>query len=66
MTISMRKTATDGSNTANKLGTFGGVFIPGILTIPGIILFLRLGYVAGNAGSGRGSKIRIETRGGEL
>ena len=64
MTISMRKTATDGSNTANKLGTFGGVFIPGILTIPGIILFLRLGYVAGNAGSGRGSKIRIETRGG--
>jgi amino acid transporter len=32
------------------LGTFGGVFTPSILTILGIILFLRLGYVVGNAG----------------
>ena len=39
MTISMRKTATNWSNKANKLGTFCGVFTPGILTIPGIILF---------------------------
>ena len=35
------------------LGTFPGVFTPSILTILGIILFLRLGYVVGNAGLGR-------------
>ena len=32
------------------LGTFGGVFTPSILTILGIILFRRLGYVVGTAG----------------
>ncbi len=32
------------------LGTFAGVFTPSVLTILGIILFLRLGYVVGNAG----------------
>ena len=32
------------------LGTFVGVFTPSILTILGIILFLRLGYVVGNTG----------------
>jgi amino acid transporter len=35
------------------LGTFAGVFTPSILTILGIILFLRLGYVVGEAGLGR-------------
>lgn len=35
------------------LGTFAGVFTPSILTILGIILFMRLGYVVGNAGLGR-------------
>ena len=34
----------------NKLGTFSGVFTPSILTILGIILFMRLGYVVGSAG----------------
>lgn len=33
-----------------SLGTFAGVFTPSILTILGIILFLRLGYVVGSAG----------------
>jgi len=33
-----------------KLGTFTGVFTPSILTILGIILFLRLGYVVGSSG----------------
>ena len=33
-----------------SLGTFSGVFTPSILTILGIILFLRLGYVVGSAG----------------
>jgi amino acid transporter len=35
------------------LGTFSGVFTPSVLTILGIILFLRLGYVTGSAGMGR-------------
>ena len=37
-------------NEGLKLGTFAGVFTPSILTILGIILFLRLGFVVGNAG----------------
>ena len=36
-----------------NLGTFAGVFTPSILTILGIILFLRMGYVVGNAGLAR-------------
>ncbi|HSF86837.1 MAG TPA: amino acid permease, partial [Acidimicrobiia bacterium] len=40
----------DRSATGGNLGTFVGVFMPSILTILGIILFLRLGYVVGNAG----------------
>ena len=40
-------------NASGALGTFAGVFTPSILTILGIILFLRLGYVTGNAGLGR-------------
>ena len=35
---------------APGLGTFAGVFTPSILTILGIILFLRLGFVVGSAG----------------
>ncbi len=33
-----------------KLGTFGGVFTPTILTILGVIMYLRLGWVVGNGG----------------
>ncbi len=32
------------------LGTFGGVFTPDVLTILGVIMYLRLGWVVGNAG----------------
>ena len=32
------------------LGTFAGVFTPSVLTILGIILFMRLGFVVGSAG----------------
>jgi amino acid transporter len=35
------------------LGTFAGVFTPSVLTILGIILFLRLGFVVGNTGLGK-------------
>ncbi|NND83861.1 MAG: hypothetical protein HKN46_01795, partial [Acidimicrobiia bacterium] len=35
---------------AGTLGTFAGVFTPSVLTILGIILFLRTGYVVGSAG----------------
>ncbi|HOO45684.1 MAG TPA: amino acid permease [Deltaproteobacteria bacterium] len=36
--------------SGNKLGTFAGVFTPSILSILGIIFFMRLGFVVGNAG----------------
>ncbi len=45
------------------LGTFSGVFTPSILTILGIILFLRLGYVVGNAGLGRALLILVLANG---
>lgn len=32
------------------LGTFEGVFMPSFLTIMGVIIFLRMGFVMGNAG----------------
>ncbi len=35
---------------AKKFGTFAGVFTPSILTILGVIMYLRLGWVVGNAG----------------
>ncbi|MGD9251772.1 MAG: amino acid permease, partial [Desulfobacterales bacterium] len=41
------------ATTGGTLGTFGGVFTPSVLTILGIILFLRLGYVVGEAGLAR-------------
>jgi amino acid transporter len=34
----------------NGLGTFGGVFTPSILTILGVIMYLRFGWVVGNVG----------------
>ena len=41
-----------------KFGTFGGVITPDVLTILGVIMFLRLGWVVGNAGF-RGAVIII-------
>lgn len=35
---------------ASGLGTFGGVFTPSILTILGVIMYLRFGWVVGNVG----------------
>ena len=36
--------------TVKNFGTFGGVFTPTLLTIIGVIMYLRLGWVVGNAG----------------
>lgn len=44
--------STERTSPAGQMGTFAGVFTPSILTILGIILFLRLGYVVGAAGLG--------------
>lgn len=38
------------STQRKKYGTFAGVFVPTLLTILGVILFLRQGWVIGNAG----------------
>ncbi|MFT5822935.1 MAG: amino acid transporter [Crocinitomix sp.] len=35
---------------SKKFGTFGGVFTPSILTILGVIMYLRMGEVVGNSG----------------
>lgn len=36
--------------TKNEFGTFGGVFTPAILTILGVIMFMRANFVVGQAG----------------
>lgn len=38
------------SPSETGLGTFGGVFTPSILTILGVIMYLRFGWVVGNVG----------------
>ncbi len=38
------------TSSPRGLGTFGGVFTPSILTILGVIMYLRLGWVVGNVG----------------
>jgi amino acid transporter len=49
-----KQSSTEATRSAGRLGTFAGVFTPSVLTILGIILFLRLGYVIGGAGLARG------------
>jgi amino acid transporter len=38
------------STSSTGYGTFEGVFVPTLLTILGVLLYLRLGWVIGNAG----------------
>ncbi len=38
------------SNGRNTFGTFQGVFLPSILTVFGVIMYLRMGWVAGHVG----------------
>ncbi len=39
-----------GGKVRTGMGTFGGVFTPSVLTILGLVLFLRLGFVVGTVG----------------
>lgn len=49
--LPVRSTGRSHSGAARSgFGAFGGVFTPCTLTILGVIMFLRLGYVVGNAG----------------
>ncbi|MBS0017722.1 MAG: Na-K-Cl cotransporter [Arthrospira sp. SH-MAG29] len=41
---------TPTSQTGAGLGTFGGVFTPSVLTILGVIMYLRFGWVVGQVG----------------
>jgi len=51
--MSHTPTGKESLSGAAGLSTFAGVFTPSVLTILGIILFLRLGYVVGSAGMAR-------------
>ncbi|MCK5132173.1 MAG: amino acid permease [Candidatus Sabulitectum sp.] len=42
--------STSNVDTAPKFGTFLGVFTPSVLTILGLVLYLRIGWVVGNLG----------------
>ena len=39
-----------GSNQQKGFGAFKGVYLPSVLTILGVIMYLRLGWVVGNVG----------------
>ncbi len=39
-------------SSEKRFGTFSGVFTPSILTILGVVMYLRFGWVVGNAGLG--------------
>lgn len=45
----MRET-TSAAGTGYRFGTFKGVFTPSILTVLGVVMYLRMGWVLGNAG----------------
>ena len=42
--------AAAGAGDGNRFGTFAGVFTPCVLTVLGVIMFLRFGVVVGQAG----------------
>ena len=49
--VDLRSPRDEGTHPERKkFGTFGGVFTPTLLTILGVIMFLREGWVIGNAG----------------
>ena len=48
--LTLLQTLTQFMLKKKKFGTFAGVFTPSILTILGVIMYMRLGWVVGNAG----------------
>jgi solute carrier family 12 sodium/potassium/chloride transporter 2 len=49
--LAAARPTTDGSQTRGAgFGTFAGVYTPSILTILGVIMYLRFGWVVGNVG----------------
>ena len=46
----MKRMVFGKKESGSKFGTFAGVFTPDVLTILGVIMYLRLGWVVGNAG----------------
>ena len=48
--LARKLTPADEGARGKRFGMFGGVFTPDVLTILGVIMYLRLGWVVGNAG----------------
>ena len=48
----MSQAVVEHEQPATRFGTFTGVFTPTLLTILGVILYVRVGWVVGNAGLG--------------
>ena len=46
----IKPSAKEDESLKGRFGTFAGVFTPDVLTILGVIMYLRLGWVVGNAG----------------
>ncbi len=46
----MKDKADEGNRRGYGFGTFAGVFTPSILTIIGVVMYLRFGWVLGNVG----------------
>ncbi len=46
----MGKSTSEDQNQGYKFGTFKGVFVPSLLTILGVIMYMRFGWVLGNVG----------------
>lgn len=46
----IKPSVKDSESSKGGFGTFAGVFTPDVLTILGVIMYLRLGWVVGNAG----------------
>ncbi len=50
ITEKLKSHGSKNNSGIKKFGVFGGVFTPDVLTILGVIMYLRLGWVVGNAG----------------
>ncbi len=50
ITTTVEASEEGGGDAAARFGTFGGVFTPCVLTILGVIMFMRAGFVVGHTG----------------